>query len=208
VEKDCYLGDTIRAVIAEEHGGLESISFPMEYSVQYKRLAEWHRRQTALAQSELVWVLRSELAGDILDEDFLPTIRQIRWSTREAGDSRVQHAQESLGASVELGAASLSTDGGLPETVRFGIPVYTMTSLRSGQRFAVNCAVRFDLQSKTIQIKPEPGALEQARCEAIESIAHMIRDQLETGTLQSGGRPEAVVFTSSTPQATPYATPD
>ncbi len=180
-QSTCVFVGTHITVCMDERGGrrdLATMSLPV--STQFGRL-RMMSGEVEMTQRELVWLLTSVFRDNMLTADFLPTIRSLKFTSNNEGTSKVQHGEESLGASIEEQVVSGKDGGTLPDMVEFEVPVFDTIDLDFEPTCRIRCAVRFNAQDKMIVVKPEPGQLEGAVAKAVSEISERLTSLVPEG---------------------------
>lgn len=135
--------------------------------------------KTPMKQSDLVWELRSTLAGCCTHPQFPTMVRKLKIKNNEDGERTVSVGRESIGASVVREMSGI--DGDLPETIEFVVPVYeeVFDYARGTQRHTetIELAVRVDLQEGTFVFRPTGSSLLDAAVNARRQAVVQLREK-------------------------------
>jgi hypothetical protein len=177
-----FVGSRITVCLDERGSRRDRCAMQLENSEQFDSL-ESLQGERPMSQKELIWMLTSRFRDNILTTDFLPTIRNIKFKSSSEGTARVQHGDESLGASIETEAVTGKDGGTLPDMVEFEVPVFEFLDITVAPTAKIRCAVKFNIQEKTIVVRPEPGQLAIARAKAIQEIAEYLSKSVPQGVI-------------------------
>ena len=138
-------------------------------SPAWNALTGWMKAD--LPQAGVVKALRGPLANTF-EPAILSIFRRLDFQRKNAAAGTVGHAKESLGRSVE--ALAQSSDGEIPERIKFTIPV-----VREFEHFAgVMVAVQVNASAETIGIYSEGSALEDATDGMVGQLTEYLRGML------------------------------
>lgn len=175
-----FVGDRITVCLDERGHRRDRCAMALADSEQFKMLSSL-QSETAKSQKDLVWLLTSRFRDNILTTDFLPIIRNIKFRSSSEGTARVQHGEESLGASIEEEAVTGKDGGTLPDMVEFEIPIFEFLGIDIEPTAKIRCAVKFNIQEKTIVVRPEPGQLAAARAKAMQEVVAYLGSAVPEG---------------------------
>lgn len=185
-----YVGDTrVVALLNDSGDRLDRIELSLSSCESWRELSQDDALGN-LTQSEAVWKMRSTFAGGVSPGSLLPSIRSLKFNTSKTGYSDAQHGRESMGVDVE--SAITSSGEAIPETVALRTPMYDQLAGDEGwPGVAVQCALRVNVEERSITFRPVEGEIERARDAARRFIAERIQTWNNLSNAESRG---VVVF--------------
>ena len=127
-----------------------------------------------LNQAELVRLLRVDLVGAVNRVGLLAAVRQIRFRQSTAGESTIQHGNESLGRTIESQVSGASE---IPETVLVSCSVFSNPGERE-KRLTIACDLEIITAESAFRFHPLPDELERVKDEALADIRETIGEAL------------------------------
>lgn len=152
----------------------DRVTLPLVKSHQFTRLIQLSAKPE-LSQTDLIRLLRIDLAGAAGRAELLGTVRSIKWRTAAAGNANIQHGNESMGKSIE---AEVSGAGAIPEQVLVNGPVYRNYGERD-ESFGVMCDLEIVPADQVFRFKPLPDEIERVTEAALEGIRERIATNLQ-----------------------------
>lgn len=146
-----------------------NIGLKFQYSTQYTDLCKCESR--SFNHNDFLRFLRINLAGCV-DDKLVGSLREIKWKVNEEGESKQTQGRASIGKKLE---GQLYGTAGFPEVVVLNLPVFDRVAV-----FKINipCALEINSLSQSFQLVPLPGALVQARDDALELLRNAIVEGL------------------------------
>lgn len=174
-----YVGQLqIAANIDEMGAGRHRVSMDFNTTEQMRAVEELVAKP--IGQTELVWLLRSTLAGCCAHPQFATMVRKLKIKSNEDGERTVGVGRESIGASVVREMSGI--DGDLPETVSFSVPVFeeVMHDTHAAKRHeeTVELAVRVDLERQSFIFKSTGSSVLDAKRNARMVALVQVREKL------------------------------
>lgn len=175
-----YVGERgVFCHLAEFGDRRDAVSMPFFKTDQMQAVERLVEEPTA--QPDLVWLLRSTLAGCCTHPQFPTMVRKLRVKNNEDGERSLGVGRESIGASVVKEMAGI--DGDLPETVEFVVPVYEEVwhDTQAGKRHAetIELAVNVDLQNMAFVFRPTGSSVRDALMNARRQALVQLREKLQ-----------------------------
>lgn len=153
------------------------VSLPFSVSPQMRQLLAWEQTGGAkLSQSQMILILRTVFCGCLgRAGDVIGIFRRVKFNQIRNEDSTVQHGRASIGKSIESELTGVST---IPERITFEVPIFSQFTANRLPRGVVTCAVEIDAANQTIQLIPEPLAIEEAlgvaECQLEDELTELI----------------------------------
>lgn len=180
-ESTCvFLGEMVTVCLDERGRRRDLGTMTLEMSEQMYSIMHMQDEQP-MSQRDAIWLLTSRFRHNILTADFLPIIRNLKFRTSTEGTARIQHGAESLGSSIDEEALTGNVGGELPDMVEFEVPVFEFLDIDFAPAARIRCAVKFNIQEKSIVIRPEPGQVALARARALTEISDVLRKKVPPG---------------------------
>ncbi len=147
--------------------------------VESPELVELRRFESGekwLGQKEFVFLCRSKFNRCLENADqFLRTIRSIKFYANESGHGNIQKSRESLGRSIESEVSS--EFGEIPDEITLNVKVFTDATLK-GTR-PIRCAFDVDQQTGKMRLVPLAGEIESAVDAEVETIGEMLGNSVK-----------------------------
>lgn len=185
-----YVGAAmVHAYLREFGDRRDTVSMMLTETDQLKAVREMVERP--VVQDDLVWMLRSTLAGCCTHAQFPTMVRKLKITNNEDGQRSVGVGRESIGASVVREMSGI--DGDLPETIDMVVPVYeeVFADDAAARRLyegvnnndaaaarhteTIELAVRVDLERRAFVFKPTGSSLRDAEVNARRIAAAKLR---------------------------------
>lgn len=152
-----------------------NIAMQLTCSQAFAALMDWENHLRAQSQKQLIWLLRTTMARNVIDPSLLPTLRQMKFTRNRDAETDIKVGRESLGTKVLSEVAS--GGGNVPETVSFSGDVYGNVD-EVPTTFNIETALDIDLEEGTFTLKPDPDEVKAALIDADRSIAAWLRKEL------------------------------
>lgn len=112
----------------------------------------------------LVRILRITFAGCLnACPEFLPLVRNIKWTSGAEAAADIQHGRESIGRSIQQ---TVRGESAIPEEIILGLPVWSNDTFRVSIRVAVEVLTA----EQTFRLTPFPGEIENAMAAAYDYL--------------------------------------
>jgi hypothetical protein len=170
-----FVGSEVILAYLDEEDRRDMIRLPFQASEAHKAFL---RACNKMNQKTFIEVLRTSLHG-VLPTDLLPAIRRISFFRRADGSSKVEHAKESLGRSVE---SELQSTDVLPENVTATFPFFSQPAEAANDKQSVDCSLMIDPDDQTFRVVPQGDSYEKAAAAARSMICEDLEQMLtDTG---------------------------
>jgi len=175
------------AVLNEHTDRHDRVTFELKTDESMETLKD-AERNGQYAQKDLIWLLRSQFAGGVAPNNFLPAVRGIKFRNNTSGTAGVQHGNETVDMQIEKSISGLD-ESGFPETVILSTPVYAQLAAVSDPKpIAVACAVDILIDEQKFRLKPLAGEIERAYVSATNAIVDRLSTLLEGTDVFGSGR--------------------
>lgn len=151
----------------------DSVTLPLVKSHQFATLIRLVK-DPELDQTEMIRLLRIDLAGAAGRAELLAAIRKLKWRTAVSGDANIQHGNESMGKMIEN---EVTGGGSIPESVLVTCPVYQNHGERDNS-FGILCDLEIVASDQAFRFKPIPDEIERVTEAALAGIRDRITEAL------------------------------
>ncbi len=161
---------SVQAVLDDAGRRINTVTFALTESMQFKTLAEFGQPQ---GQSAFLRTLRVNLAGCCLNGNFESLVSKIRISTAADGERAIKTGMESVSKSVK--SEMFSGGEELPTYVEFQVPVYDELAQYTE---TIRCLFDVDIAEGKFALVPLAGQVHEARRATADKSAADLRKQL------------------------------
>jgi hypothetical protein len=147
---------------------LEVVGMQLRYSDQFEAIRKLPK---TFDQRALVLFLKRNLAGAV-DDTLISIFRQIDFTKREEGGTKLNHGDESLGRGVHAAVTGRSE---IPEFITATVLVYSNPDVLF--RATIRLSVDIDVQRCVIDLTPLPDEIENAVVAAQNEIGERLRSE-------------------------------
>lgn len=161
-----FVGQDSVVAFADMDVRADRVHLPLKFTDQFEALRDLDE---SFSQSALIRFLRINLI-DTGAEQYVPLFRDMKFDRSQMVGGKLNHADESLGRSVEQKVVAGQT---IPEMLRLTVPVLANRDCVFKASIAVFVTLNFE--SATIQLTVAPNQIEEASSNALESVRQTIR---------------------------------
>ena len=161
-----FVGQDCVVAIADMDVRADKVQLPLNLSGQFAALTDLDQ---SFSQSAVIRFLRIDLI-DTGAEQYVPVFRDMKFDRSQMVGGKLNHADESLGRSVEQKVVAGQT---IPEMLRLTVPVFANRDCVFKASILVFVTLNFE--SATIQLTVAPNQIEEALSNALESVRQTIK---------------------------------
>ncbi len=144
----------------------------------------------AFGQRDFIDFLRRKVNGEVEPDSLISSVRQVKFTKSDNGESKIQTGRESIGRQVE---AEMTGADKIPDEVTISVPYYENVRDSGGNLFKV--AVDFVLDTNIAEgkflLRPKAGEIDRVREESVENVLLMIQKSVTAKNVRVfAGKPE------------------
>lgn len=167
---------TAIVIVLDDTTRRDKVTMPLKFTPQMRSLFTLEKDKPKFTQTEIVRLLRVDLADCRIDDRLLNWVRSCRFNTTANAGGQVKHGRESLGRDID--ESIVGGDGGeCPEEIRFDVRVFD--DPLAVDKWEVRCAVELIVSEQSFRITPYPMQCDNAVENEVTAIGKYLTDQVK-----------------------------
>lgn len=166
-------------LILDDADRRDRIAMPLLESATFTRLKKC---QGAIDQAALIRLLRVEFRNAVNQPEVLTAVRKIRFRSLSAGETSIQHGNESLGQQVEN---EVSGAGDIPEVLAVETNVFSNPG-EGEYLVTVGLDLEIDAKAQRFMLRPIPDEIERLTAAALSDIRERISEAIDDSRIFFG----------------------